>query len=233
MENDETKLDNNVEEQNGDDNNGQPDNFDVGQGEAHGQENTAPEAPEATDEPESPVSSISERLGEKESGAKEAGVVNPEQTVPFDITKLSREQMQTLKQMLNATPDAQTRKRENPRVRLRRIDDKFVADFKRAYLTLVKDPENHRDVERHVIPVKFMGSDEYTPILYSKFINSEQVACEVVDSRQKVEEFIEGETFSRETGTMVEMVRKEVINWFTVKLPNGETAEIEGKIANA
>lgn len=224
MENDENKLDNNIKEQNGDNNNGQPDNFDVGQG----------DAPETTPEPEvTPEVSISERLSEKETGGKWAGVVNPEQATPFDISKLSREQMQTLKAMLNATPDAQTRKRENPRVRLRRIDDKFIADFKRAYLTLIKDPENHRDVERHVIPVKFMGEENFTDVLYSKFINSEQVACEVVDSKQKVEEYIEGETFSRETGTIVEMVRKEVINWFTVKLPDGRTVEIEGKIANA
>jgi len=235
MEKDETTMDN-VEEQTdiqGD--------FQVGQDE-EGTEDTASigvrkgySDTEVSSEKEDVVPSISDRLSEKESGSVKQGVVNPEQAIPFDITKLSREQMQTLKSMLNATPDAQTRKRENPRIKLRSIDGKIIIDFKRAFNTTLKDPELNRDVERHVIPVRFQGDPEekYENILYSRFINSDQIVCEIVDSRQKVEEFIEGETFSRETGTMVEMVRKEIKQWYTVKLPNGDTLEIEGRLSNA
>ena len=78
-----------------------------------------------------------------------------------------------------------------------------------------------------------MGDDKYVDVLYSKFINSNRVACEVISSRNKTEEYIEGETVSRETGQLVEMIRKEVKYWFTIKLPSGETTEIEARLANA
>lgn len=190
--------------------------------------------PEPTPEPKKdPVASVAERLSETGGAEKEDGVVREEAAIPFDITKLNRDQIQTLKAMLNATPDASTRKKQNPRIRLRRIDGQFVQDFKNAYLALVEDKENRREVERHVIPVQFIGSKEFTNVMYSRFINSEQVACEVIDYRQKVEEIPEGETISRQTGTLVEMVRKEMRVWYTVKLPDGSTVEIEGKVANA
>lgn len=192
-----------------------------------------PEQPSEPKEPESVADAISQRLsGEAEAGQGE-GVAEPENPVPFDVTKLSRDQLQYLKQMLAATPDTQKRKKSNPKVFLRRIDDKIVSDYKRAYLALVNDPENNRKVERHVIPIKFFGESTYQDVLYSQFINSERVACEVIQTRQQVEEYVEGETISRETGLPVEMVRKEVKYWFTVKLPSGETAEIEARLANA
>ncbi len=190
--------------------------------------------PEPTPEPvKDPVASVAERLSETSGADTEQGVIREENAVPFDITKLSRDQIQQLKAMLNATPDASRRKKENPRVRLRRIDGQFVQDFKNAYLALVEDKENRREVERHVIPVLFIGAKDFTNVMYSRFINSEQVACEVVDFRQKIEEIPEGEVVSRETGTLVEMVRKEMRVWYTVKLPDGSTVEIEGKVANA
>lgn len=195
-----------------------------------GENNAEPKGEEA---PKDLSSSISDRLSKSEEAGEQGGVVEPESAMPFDITKLSREQIQTLKQMLAATPDSQQRKKSNPKIFLRRIDGKMVADYKRAYVALVNDPENNRKVERHVIPIKFFGESAYQDILFSQFINSERVACEVIQTRQQVEEYIEGETISRETGLPVEMVRKEVKYWFTVKLPNGETVEVEARLANA
>lgn len=198
-----------------------------------GENNAAPKEPVKEDAPVDLSASISDRLSKAEGADKESDVAMPETAVPFDITKLSREQIQTLKQMLAATPDTQQRKKSNPKIFLRRIEDKMVADYKRAYIALVNDPENNRKVERHVIPIKFFGEETYQDVLYSQFINSERVACEVIQTRQQVEEYIEGETISRETGLPVEMVRKEVKYWFTVKLPSGETVEVEARLANA
>jgi hypothetical protein len=198
-----------------------------------------PEEPEndkpKTFEPEKPfdiTASIAKRLeGEEQEVAKEEGI-NPESPLPFDLTRLSKEQLQSLKSMLAATPDAQIRKKKNPTVFLRRIDGKMVQDFKRALLALVDDPENRRQVERHVIPVKFFGEDKYVDVLYSLFINSERVQCEVKKSRNEVIEIVEGEVMSAETGRLVDMVKKEVKYWFIVKLPDGEEVEIEAKVAN-
>ena len=179
------------------------------------------------------TSSIAERLGGEMPSDSADSEVTPENPSAIDITKFSREQLQTLKAMLNATPDNQKRVKTAPRVFLRRIDGKFVCDFKRAFLKLVDDPENNRKVERHVIPIKFFGEKDFTDIKYSDLINSERVACEVMSTRSKIEEFNEGETISRETGLLTEMIRKEQRNWFTIKLPTGETVEIEAKLANA
>lgn len=205
-----------------------------GEGDGGGDTPTPPVPPTPpTPEKKDPVAMVSARLSEEGGSEAHSSVIEEEQAIPFDVTKLSREQLQTLQQMLQATPNAAVRKTRKPQVRLRRIDGNFVVDFKNAYLGLIKDSENRREVERHVIPVKFLGSENFSDVLYNKFINSEQVACEVLNSRQETEEIIEGETLSRETGTMVEMVRKVIRNWYTVKLPDGTELEIEGKIANA
>jgi len=186
-------------------------------------------------EPEKDITaSIADRLGSEVSTSETTDdEIVPENPLPFDVKSLSRDQLQTLKAMLNATPDTQKKKKGNPKIFLRRIDDKLICNFKRAYLSLVDDPENNRKVERHIIPVQFFGEKEFKNILYSSFINSERVACEVISTRNKEEEFNEGETVSRETGTLVDMIRKEIRYWFTVKLPNGETTEIEARLANA
>jgi hypothetical protein len=204
-------------------NGGQPDNFDVGQ------------PGEIKKEPTEPVAQIGAELSAREGAGAElkSGEVHAETPIPFDLSKLDRTQLQALKAMLEATPVGVSRKRGNPIVTLRKIDGKIAIDFKRAYLGLVKDHELNREVERHIIPIKFFGDKEFTNMLYKTFIESERVNCEVLDYRQKVEEFEEGQTYSRETGQLVEMVRKEVRTWFNIKLPNGEVVEIEGRIANA
>ena len=189
---------------------------------------------------ESKPSDISDRLSKNEGGGqgseKNSAGMEPETPLPIDITKFSREQLQQLKAMLAATPEGISRKKEKPRVSIRKIDGNLVVDYKRAYLGLVKDHELNRDVERHLIPVKFLGAKDYANIVYGKFMESERVSCEVLTTRQEVVETVEGQTVSRETGQLVEMVRKEIKFWFTIKLPEGssqDTVEIEGKIANA
>jgi len=184
--------------------------------------------------PASVVESVQQRLaGESTAQQKVEGEVHAESPLPFDLSKMSREQLQTLKSMLAATPDSRERKQRNPIINLRRIDGKMIANFENAYLGLVSDPENRREVERHLIRVQFYGEEEFKPILYSKFINSERVPCEVIDHKTSTTPIIEGETISRETGLPVEMVRTEVKNWFTIKLPDGSQVEIEARLANA
>lgn len=201
-----------------------------------GAEETAPEAPETPQTNEPPkdvVSSVAARLEQNEAKQSVQEGTHEATPVPFDISRLSKEQIQTLKSMLAATPETQTRKKENPRVRLRSIGGKIVIDHKNAYMALVRDPANHREVERHKIPVQFYGEEGYSDMLYSDFINSEQVFCEVLSTRREVDEVVEGVTTSRETGLPTEMVVKYVRDYFTVKLPNGDTVEIMGKVANA
>lgn len=180
------------------------------------------------------IASISERLSEQESGeARGSEVMNTETPIPFDLSQLRPEQLQQLKQMLAATPDRIVRKKKNPTVTLRVINDKVIVNHKNTYKALVDDPENNRKVERHHIPVLFQGDKDYTVIMYKEFINSPRVACEVTGTRSETDEIVEGETVSRETGQMVEMVVKVIRDYFTIKLPDGSTIEIEGKIANA
>lgn len=197
-----------------------------------------PDTPENDGEPQKePVdvaSSISQRLESVEKGeeAGKEGGVRAESPIPFDLSKMSREQIQTLKQMLASTPDTQTRKKQNPRIALRQIEGRIIEDFKNSYNGLVDDPANNRKVEKPLIPIKFYGDAQYYPVLYSTFINSDRVSCEVISSRNQTEEVIEGETISRETGMPVEMIRKDMRTWFTIKLPSGEQVEIEAKVAN-
>jgi len=220
----------------------QEDGFDVGQGEGLDTGDGAP-ASEAPPEPPTPptgetpsvVGSISERLGSQATTeeTKDDTAPKADSPIPFDINSLSREQLQSLKALLNSTPEGQIRESKNPVVTLRKIDGKYIIDFKRAMLGLVKDGETGRDVERHLIPVKFKGEEEFVSVLYSNFINSERVPCEVLSHKEEKKPVVEGQTFSRKRGTMVDMVRTQVISYFTIKLPEGETIDIEGRLANA
>lgn len=213
------------------DNGGQPDTFSVGQGVAQGAG-----VPSNVTEGNK-VDTISDRLSQKEAGggAENTSVAEAHTALPFDIASLNREQLQALKSMLAATPDGGSRKKLKPRIRLRRIDDNIVTDFKRAKLGLVDDHELGRKVERHLIEVKYLGSENYVTVLYKNFIESEQVACEVLSERHETNEVVEGETISRETGALVDMVRRDVLYWFTVQLPEGSspaTVEIPARVAN-
>ncbi len=169
--------------------------------------------------------------GQSQEKAKEGGV-KPETPIPFDIKSLSKEQLQTLKSMLGATPEDRKKVKESPRIRLRRIEGKIVVNFKNAFLALIDDPANLRKVEKHMIPVLYQNETEYVNVLYSTFINSEQIFCKVLGGNSNVKEVIEGETISRETGTLVDVIRKDPVYNFIVELPGGEQITIDGKVAN-
>ncbi len=181
--------------------------------------------------------SIAQRLSAKEGSDIGEGskVAEPASPLPFDINSLSKEQLQSLKAMLEATPDSIKRAKSRPLIELRTYEGKIVVDFGKAYMGVVHDVAQNRDVERPLMLVKFLGETEYTPVQWKKFMDSERVACEVLSTRTDVREISEGETFSRESGRLVEMIRKETLVWFLVKLPEGspvETVEVEGKVAN-
>lgn len=180
------------------------------------------------------VGAIAAKLEQKEqaqASTSESGVM-PETPLPFDVTKLSQEQLQALKAMLAVTPDQPQLRKQNPTVLLRKIGGKYVVDFKNAYLALVFDPERRAEVEQHKIPVRLEGASGYTDLLWKEFIQADQVKCEVVSQRQEVFEHKEGIVRSRETGLPVEMIAKEIRYFFTVKTPEGTTMEIPGSVAN-
>jgi len=180
------------------------------------------------------IPSISDRLSENEVKDNDTGEnVHAETALPFDISKMSKEQLQVLKSMLAATPEGGKKPKQKPQIKIRTIDGKVMEDFKNAYLALVRDSVNNRDIERHKIPVKFFGHKDYEDILYKTFMEAEFTTFEILSTRRELEEVVEGETISRETGTLVDLVIKKVKDFFTIKLPNGETVEVPAKIANA
>lgn len=187
-----------------------------------------------TEKPANLSENIANRLGNKSTeGEHEEGKPKPAQTIAFDLNSLSLEQLQSLKQKLAVIPDQIRKTVLKPTITLREVQGKLVVGFKQAYLALVDDPVNQKKVEAHIIPVLFLGETEYSNVRYKEFMNSPRVACEVVSKREDAEEIPEGITRSRITGTEVEMIRKVVTQYFTIKLPSGETMELEAKLANA
>lgn len=183
--------------------------------------------------PENIVENISKTLSEESVEEEKENIINPVDTFPFDPSKLTQEQLQSLKSILDATPDIKKKKSE-PTIMLRKMKGKYIVDIKKAFNTPIKDLELNREVERHVIPVLFKGETKYENVLYSEFINSERVPCKVIKHLKEDKEFIEGETISRETGRPTQLLRTEIIHFFTVQLPNNEgEIDIEGKMANA
>lgn len=180
------------------------------------------------------AASIAKRLTQEQTGAQGSEDA-PQAATPaaFDISKLSAEQLQTLKAMLNSTPDRAMAKAKNPVVLLRRISGKIVVDFKNAYLALVYNAERRGDVEEHKIPVLFHGEQEYTDILYREFMQADQVRAEIVSTRTEEHPVVEGEVVSKETGRLTEMVVKVPTYYFMVKLPDMEPFELQGKVVNA
>ncbi len=178
------------------------------------------------------VAEILESLQKTEEQSKPV-VVPSTNPVQFDLTSLTGDQLQALKQALNATPDSATRKKDNPTVMLRTMNGNVILDFKNAYLGLVDDPENHRQVERHLIPVLVMGAKDYVNIKYSEFMQLERVKGEIISTRKESNDQIEGTVTSNETGRPTEMLVKRTKDYFTIKLEGGQTLEIEAKMANA
>jgi hypothetical protein len=162
----------------------------------------------------------------------------------IDLTKMSPEQLQQLKAMLNATPDSVRNQRKNPVVMLRRFQGfkpdgsefgGIIVDYQNAYNTLVHNKETNLTSEVLMMKVQFLGDTDWTVIPWKEFMNADQVPCEVASSRQEKGSYSEGEVVNKETGRLMERTVTTVKDFFTVKLPEGTnppTIEIEGKIAN-
>lgn len=212
----------------------QDDGFKVGQ-EAPEQNESSYEEKQEPEKEVNVADSISKRLGQQATDdvQEESTAPKAQNTMPFNINELSREQLQSLKAMLNATPDGQSKKDRKPTVTIPEINGKIIVDHKKCIQGLVKHPDTQQDVMRPLIPVLFKGEKEYVNILYSEFINSNKITCEVIKHTFEPKTIVEGETISRETGRLVDQVRTEMISYFTVKLPNSdETLELLGHQIN-
>lgn len=159
----------------------------------------------------------------------------PRSEVPapaIDITQLTTEQLQALKAALSATPDRASTADKAKEVKIRRIGDKYVVDFKRAYLTYMMDETEQRKVETHIIPVKYEGAADFVDVRYKVFMQADQVKCKVLDMQKREVPVTEGETYD-EHDRLVEMVRTEVVYSLLIQTPEGRELTVDGKVANA
>lgn len=177
------------------------------------------------------VEDLGEEMAEEEE-TEESSFKTEKPIQEIDINSLSLEQLQQLQARLAATPHPSQTEAKKTIVKVRMINGGYVVDFDRAYIALIDDPENNRKVERHVIPVKLHNQDEKVHVPYRQFLQSEQVDCEVTDTRKRDNPVKRGTTYN-EHGELVDMMVNRVEHYFTLKTPDGETLEIEGKVANA
>lgn len=169
----------------------------------------------------------------KEKLSNEGQAEAPKSSLPPELLNLTQDQIREFKRILEVTPDLpDSGKPKAQLIRLREIDGKIVVDFKeRTHYKRVRD-ENDKEVERLFIGIRFFGTTEWADYPFKDFINSKQIWCEVLKTDTQTEDKIVGETVSRETGKLVNMVHKLVKTCYTLKLPSGETLEIDGRIAN-
>ena len=180
------------------------------------------------------VGDIGARLGGEGQQEKiPEGEPKPIESIPFDMGKLTPDQLQQLKSMLAVTPERITQKKGNPITTVRQINGKYAVAIGKAYLALVYDAARLTEIETHKIPVKFYGEDKFTDVIYPDFMAAEKVKCEILSVSQKEKIREEGEIVKRETGKLVKMEVKMVNYFFKIKLPDGSIAEIEGSAANA
>jgi hypothetical protein len=182
------------------------------------------------------VAGIAARLGGegKAEEATESGI-KPSQPFPFDLTKLSLEQIQNLKEVLNAAPERMKRKIDKPVVELKHVNGAIVVGMKQSFLAIVDDPILQKKVEKHIVPVLLQGSTGYVNMRLQEFRKLPMVEAEILSTRTEDDSYIEGEVFSAERKVMVEMLVKKNKYFFTVKVKGRADApfEIEGEMANA
>jgi hypothetical protein len=139
--------------------------------------------------------------------------------------------------MLNVTPDQVHQKKGNIKVEIRRVEvegkERFVVDMERARRALSFDATLQKDVETLKLRVKLDGDKEWTDMEYRDFMQLDRVPVEVIAQRQAESITKEGQVRQAETGRIVEKEVKNIVYWYTVKLPSGKTIELEGKMANA
>lgn len=193
-------------------------------------------APTLTPQPqtEADLDDIVGEIGEEIEAdeAEETDAPTSETPVPaIDISKLTIEQLQELQARLNATPSAAETQKHKTYVKLREYQGKIVVDFSNAFIGLMDDPENNRQVHRHFIKIKLKGEDQERTIPYQTFMQLEQIDCEVIKEYSSEDPIKAGTTYD-EHGQLVQMtvVRKEYE--YKIVTPSGEEMMINGKIAN-
>lgn len=178
---------------------------------------------------------IADQLGasSKPVDVAESEVATPVNNLPFDLTKLSVEQIQQLQQMLSTTPESVKKRIIKPVTQIRTIDGKFLVDAKKSYMKLKKNTLEGRDEIAHYISVRFFGSDKFEEYEYRDILNAERVKCPIVSTRTVDNSYVEGEPVEhRETGRLTEREVKILTPYYTIQLPNGETTEIKGEMSN-
>ena len=182
------------------------------------------------------VASVSERLGQSthsETTENKSEVASPQNSMPFDLTKLTVEQVQQLKQLLEATPESAKKRVLKPVTQVRVMGGKYLIDAKKSYMKLKKNTVEGRDELTHFIPVKFFGDKDFTEMDYREVMGADRVKCEIVSTRYEDDSYIEGEPVThRETGRLTEREVKITTPFYTIKLPNGQTVEIKGAMSN-
>ena len=181
------------------------------------------------------VNAISERLNSKASSGEvtESGM-KPMQSVPFDINSLTTEQIQLIKERFAATPEKMHKKLDRPVIELKHVNGKIIMDFKQSFLALVEDEVKQKKVEAHMLAVLLEGEKEYVNMRLSEFRKLPVVEAEIISTSTEDDSYVEGEVFSAERKTMVEMLVKRFKYAFTVKVKGrSDTLVIEGKLANA
>lgn len=145
-------------------------------------------------------------------------------TVPFDINKLTSDQLKQLKSLLETTPSIASTGR--PTITVRRFNGKFVVGVKNASSKSVLDPIEQKAVTKITIPVLYQGADDFVVEDYKDFMTSERVACEVVSQREIRDRIIEGVVYSQELKKEVEQIVNTIVHFYTIKLPTGEQIEL-------
>lgn len=179
---------------------------------------------------------VSERLGQATQttqNTESTPVAEPQQTMPFDLSKLTTEQIQQLQQMLAVTPQSVKKRVIKPITQIREINGKYVIDATKSFMRLKRNSIENRDELTHFIGVKFYGDAEFTEMGYSQLIEAPRVKCEIISTRYEDGSYIEGEpVVHRETGHLTEREVKITIPFYTIKLPTGDTVEIKGSMSN-
>ena len=199
-----------------------------------------PKKAEQIEESKKPEETTPEAVGAALSEAEQAGAetakvdaVEQGAAQSFDLTSLSPEQLQNLKALLDNVPSEAARaKKKNSTVKLRQIEGKCIVNFGQAFSKLVHDPESRSDRPRQHIPVRFQGDAKDTVLPYQDFMAAPKVVCEVMAIRQEDDEKTVGECYSKELKRRVPMLVKYIQRFFTVKLPDGTTAEMNSERCN-
>lgn len=176
------------------------------------------------------VDEIGDEIEAEES--EETNAPQAETPLPaFDISKLTLEQLQQLQARLSATPSAAETQKHKTYIKLREYMGKVIVDFGNAFIGLMDDPENNRQVHRHFIKVRLDGETEMRTIAYEVFMQLEQINCEVLKTLSSEDPQKVGSTYN-EHGELVEMTVVKKNYEFKVLTPDGKELTIDGKVAN-